>query len=94
MSLICGDGGKERSMHALRGSGTCGQEPYAEKCLLEFSASGPIWADDVQVANRPLTCHRELKQHVALYSPCCRPTRVDGRYLEKRPILRITRSDG
>ena len=65
-----------------------------QKCLLAFSVSGAIWADDVQVANRPLTCHRELKQHVALYSPCCRPTRVDGRYLEKRPILRITRSDG
>ncbi len=36
----------------LRGSGTYGQDrlelPYAEKCLLEFSVSGPIWADDVQ----------------------------------------------
>ena len=24
------------------------EQQWAEKCLLEFSASGPIWADDVQ----------------------------------------------
>jgi len=45
--------GRYRAIYArLRGSGTCGQDglelPYVEKCLLEFSTSGPMWADDVQ----------------------------------------------
>ena len=46
----------------MRDSGTCGQvrleQPYAEECLLEFSASGPIWADDVHPQED--TIHRFL----------------------------------
>ena len=47
-----GKAGKELFMHPLGGSGTCGQDkleqPYAEKCLLEFSARGTKWADVTQ----------------------------------------------